>query len=53
MIDQNQSENVHYLNYLFSMTTNDTRCAREIKCWIAVVKTAFYKNKALSASKLE
>jgi len=33
-----QPETVEYFNYLGSMVTNDTRCAREIKSRIAIVK---------------
>jgi ribulose kinase len=31
-------ENVEYLNYLCSKRTNDAKCTRENKCWIAMVK---------------
>ena len=43
MTDQNQLENVEYLNYLASMITNDVRCIREIKSRIALAKAAFHK----------
>ena len=43
MTDQNQLENVAYLNYLASMMTNDARCIREIKSRIALAKAAFHK----------
>jgi hypothetical protein len=36
MIDQKQLENVEYFSYFGSMITNDARCTREIKSWIAV-----------------
>jgi hypothetical protein len=43
MIDQKQSENVEYFNYLGSMITNDARCTREIKSRIAMAKATFNK----------
>jgi hypothetical protein len=53
MIDQKQSENVEYSNYLGSMITNDARCTREIKSSIAMAKVAFNKKKNLFTSKLD
>jgi hypothetical protein len=52
MIDEKQLENVEYLNYFDSMMTNDARCTREIKCSIAMAKTAFNK-KTVFTSKLD
>jgi hypothetical protein len=43
MIDQKQLENVEYLNYLGSTTTNDAICSCEIKSRIAIAKAAFNK----------
>jgi len=43
---------VEYFNYLGSLTTNDPRCASEIKTRIAVAKAAFSK-KALFISTLD
>jgi hypothetical protein len=51
MIDQKQSENVKYLNYLGRVITNDARCIREIKYRIAMAKAAFNKNKNLLTRK--
>jgi hypothetical protein len=53
MIDQKQTENVDYFNYLFSMIANDAKCTREIKFWFANVRKAFDKNEAPFTSKLE
>jgi len=53
MIDQKKPKNVDYFNYLFSITANDSRRTREIKCWFATVRAAFDKNKALFTSKLD
>jgi hypothetical protein len=52
VIDQKQLENVKYFKYLGSMTTNDSRCTREIKSRIAMAKAAFNK-KTLITSKLD
>jgi hypothetical protein len=51
MVGQKQSD-VEYFNYLGSMITNDARCTREIKPWIAMAKSAFNK-KNLFTSKLD
>ena len=48
-----QLENVECFKYLGSMLTNDGRCTREIKSWIAMAKTAFSKKKTLFTSKLD
>ena len=39
--------------YLCSMLTNDGRCTCEIKCRIAMTKTAFNKKRALFTSTLD
>jgi hypothetical protein len=46
MIDQKQSENVEYLNYLGSMVTKDARCACKVKSSFAMAKTALKKRRA-------
>jgi hypothetical protein len=51
MIDQNQQENVKYLNYVSSMI-NDARYTREIKC-ICHGKSTINKKKSLFCSKLD
>jgi hypothetical protein len=43
MIDKKYLENVEYLKYLGSMTTNDARCTRDIKFKIALAKAALKK----------
>ena len=35
------------------MVTNDARCTREIKSWIAMTKSGFSKKKAISASRFK
>ena len=41
MVDQKQTENVEYFNYVCSMITNDARPTLEIKSRIAMTKAAF------------
>jgi hypothetical protein len=41
MIDQKQSENVEYFNYLDGVITNDARRTSEIKPRIATAKAEF------------
>jgi hypothetical protein len=53
MTEEKQLENVEYFNCLGSMTTNDARCAREIKYRIVMAKTAFNRKKTLCTSKLD
>jgi hypothetical protein len=53
MIDHKQLENVEYLNYLDSLTTNVARCKCEIKARISKAKVAFNKEEHLSTSKLD
>jgi len=53
MIDQKQLENVESFKYLGNMLTNDGRCTSEIKCRIAMAKTAFNKKRALFTSTLD
>jgi hypothetical protein len=53
MIDQKQTKNVQYLNYLGSMITNDARCTREMKSRIATEKASFNKMKTLFTGKLD
>jgi hypothetical protein len=43
MIDQKQLENVESFQYLGNILTNDGRCTCEIKCRIAMAKSAFNK----------
>jgi len=43
---------VKYFSYLGSIVTNDARCTREIKSWMAMAEAAFSK-KALFISKLD
>jgi hypothetical protein len=52
MIDQRQSENVEYFNYLGTMKVNDA-CTREIKSRIAMAHAAFSKKNTLFTSKLD
>jgi hypothetical protein len=44
---------MEYLNYLGSMIINDAKCTYEIKSRIAMAKTAFNKEMALSNSKFD
>jgi hypothetical protein len=53
MTDQNQLENLEYLNYLGNMITNEARCTREIKSRIVMAKAALNKKKTLFTSKLD
>jgi hypothetical protein len=46
MIDQKQLENEEYFNYWDRITTNEARCASEIKSRIAIAKAAFNNKKA-------
>jgi hypothetical protein len=48
MIDQNQSDNVEYFNYLGSTITNDARCTREIKSRISWQKQLSAKRRIFS-----
>jgi hypothetical protein len=50
MIDQKQLQNVESFKYLGSILTNDERCTCEIKCSIAMTKSAFNKKRALLPS---
>jgi hypothetical protein len=53
MIDQKQLENVKSFIYLSSILTNDGRYTCEIKCRIAMAKTAFNNKRALFTSTLD
>ena len=53
MIDQKHLENVESFKYLGSILTNDGRRTCEIKCTIAMAKTAFNKKRALFTSTLD
>jgi hypothetical protein len=53
MIDQKQLENVDSFKHLCSILTNDGRCSCEIKCRIAMAKSASNKKKALFTSTLD
>jgi hypothetical protein len=53
MIDQRQIENVESFKYLDSILTDDVRCTCEIKCWIAMGKTAFNKKRNLFTRTLD
>jgi len=53
MIEPKQLENVESFKYLGSILTNDGRCTCEIKCRIAMAKTAFNKKRALFTSTLD
>jgi hypothetical protein len=53
MVDQKQSENVEYFNYLCSMITNDARSTREITSRNAMTKAAFDKKKDIFTSKFD
>jgi len=46
MINQNQSENVEYVNYLGSMITKDAICACKVKSSFAMAKAALKKQRA-------
>jgi hypothetical protein len=48
-----QLENVESFKYLGSILTNDERCTCEIKCRIAMAKTAFNKKRTLFTSTLD
>jgi len=48
-----QLENVESFKYLGSISTNDGRCTREIKCRIAMAKAALNKRKALFTSSMD
>ena len=50
MTDQKQPQNVEYLNYFGSMTTNRTTCTRDRKSRIAMAKVAFNKKDDFTAS---
>jgi len=52
-IDQKQLENVESFKYLGSILTNDGTCTCEIKCRIAMAKTAFNKKRTLFTSTLD
>jgi hypothetical protein len=53
MIDQNQLVNVESFKYFGSILTNNGRCTCEIKCRIAMAKTAFNKKRTLFTSTLD
>jgi len=53
MVEQKQLENVESFKYLGSILTNDERCICEIKCTIAMAKTAFNKKRTLITSTLD
>ena len=53
MIDQKQVENVESFKYLGSILTNDGRCTCEIKCRIAMAKTAFNKKRTVFTNTLK
>jgi len=53
MIDQKQLQNVEFFKYLGSILTNDGRCTCEIKCRIAMTKTAFNKTRVLFTGTLD
>jgi hypothetical protein len=53
MVDQQQLENMEYVNYLGSMITNDAKCTCEIKSRISIAKAAFNKKKTLFTSNLD
>ena len=52
MINQ-ELQNVKYLNYLGSITTNDERCICEIKSMTAIAKAVFNRKKILFNSILD
>jgi hypothetical protein len=52
-VDQNQMGNVEYFSYLGGMITNDARCTRDTKSWIALANTAFIEKTTLFARKLD
>ena len=53
MVDQVQLENVESFKYLGSILINDGRYTCEIKCRIAMAKTAFNKKRTLFTSTLD
>jgi len=52
-VDQNQMGIVEYFSCLGSLITNDARCTRDTKSWIAMANTALNEKKNLFASKLD
>ena len=52
-IEQEYVDIVKYLSYLCSITTNDARCALEIKSRITTAKAAFKKKKKKKKKKKE
>jgi hypothetical protein len=52
-LDQYQMGNLEYFSSSGSMITNDARCTRDIKSWIAMANTAFNEKTTLFASKLD
>ena len=52
VIDQEQLQNVEYLNLLGSTITSDASCTRDIKSTFAMVDVAFSKKKILFTRKL-
>ena len=50
--DQKQPESVEYFIFYGSVTTNDTRCTREIKSKIVMVKAAFIEKTYFFTNKL-
>jgi hypothetical protein len=53
MIEQKQLENVESFKYLGRILTNDGRCTCEMKCRIAMAKTAFNKKRTHFISTLD
>jgi hypothetical protein len=50
MIDQKQPNNVVYVKYLNSMTTNNATCICEIKSTVTMTKAAFNNKKIVLSS---
>jgi hypothetical protein len=53
MIKKKKLENVEYLSYFGSTTTNDVSCTCETKYRSAMAKAAFNRQKTLFTSKLD
>jgi hypothetical protein len=53
MIEQKETVNVQYFNYLSGMRTNNARRTSEIKSGVATAKTAFTRKNTTFPSKFD